>query len=158
MSGESSAGRAGLDPSLSCAYAISSDDVFWSGPCRDALLAHPRYRGRRTLAVDGLHRTTGWHVLRSLEIGSPGLRVAAPEPNPSPSGARIAWSGGLGTVRLAILDVRGHVVREAEFREPAGDFFWDGRDAQGRAAPGGIYFAQVSDDARTVARRLVRLR
>jgi hypothetical protein len=138
---------------------VESEDVIWSGSPRDSrCLRIESINAACTLAVDGLHRTDGWRVLRSLEIGPPGLRVAAPEPNPSLSGTHIAWSGASGAVRVAILDVRGRVTREADFSEPEGAFFWDGNDGRGRPAPGGIYFARVSDAARSVARRFVRLR
>ncbi len=138
---------------------LGSDDAVWSGSPYDSRCV--RIEGVNaacTLAMDGLGRTSGWRVLRSLDILPPGLRVAAPEPNPSPSGTRIAWSGALGSVRVTILDVRGQVVREERFSEPAGAFFWDGVDGRGHTAPGGIYFARVSDGAHTVARRLVRVR
>ena len=69
----------------------------------------------------------------------------------------------LGTpahVRLSLYDVGGRLVRVLMDRErPAGSYDapWNGLDASGHAAPGGIYFAKLEAGDLLATRKLVRL-
>ena len=75
-------------------------------------------------------------------------------PNPSLAGGIFRFllpnTAGEATTRAAALlvyDARGRVVWRREFGESEfGEFdvVWDGRDANGRRAPPGIYFARLN--------------
>jgi hypothetical protein len=84
------------------------------------------------------------------------LAFAAPRPNPS-SGV-VAFDFDLprpAAVRLSIFGARGEVVRAlASGDRPAGRHHatWDGRDARGRRAPPGLYFARFEAEGRSFRR------
>jgi hypothetical protein len=72
----------------------------------------------------------------------------APRPNPAPLGRSIVRFDLVqaGRVRLALYDVRGREVArlvDGEVAAGAHARAWDGRDAQGRVVPGGVYFARL---------------
>ncbi len=83
-------------------------------------------------------------------------------PNPFNPGTRIAFSlARAGRVRLAVLDLRGRVVRTLVDGElPAGDgeATWDGTDAAGRPVPSGTYLCRIEalGETRSVKLALVR--
>lgn len=84
------------------------------------------------------------------------LALAAPWPNPARAGATLRFTlPSAGEATLALYDVGGRLVRTlASGRHAAGEHAvrWDGRDAAGRAAPAGVYFARLAaaEGARTV--------
>jgi hypothetical protein len=55
---------------------------------------------------------------------------------------------------LDLLDLGGRLVKRAQLGgDPGGSWQWDGRDADGRAVPAGLYFARlVSGGSRSEAR------
>jgi hypothetical protein len=70
------------------------------------------------------------------------LRVA---PNPARGATSIAWTGARGAVALEVLDARGRRVASANL---AGDrWSWEGRAADGRSLPAGVYFVRARDAA-----------
>jgi hypothetical protein len=83
-------------------------------------------------------------------------------PNPFQSSAVLEWSQpAAGEVALDVYDVRGRLVRHiATGRRESGpqSARWDGRDARGRAAPSGVYYARLRAGAGTAVRKIVRLR
>jgi hypothetical protein len=82
--------------------------------------------------------------------------VAAP--NPFAADVRFALDGPATPGRIVTIhDVAGRLVRRLD-AEASDVLLWDGRDASGRATPGGIYFARVSADGRVAAVRLVKVR
>ena len=89
-----------------------------------------------------------------------GLRLAARgSPGPAPV---LEWEAPAGTrAWLRLYDVRGRLVRTLVPGDTVGDdaaprrAAWDGRDAQGRPAPAGVYFALLGGD--DGARRRVTL-
>ncbi|MCC6652481.1 MAG: T9SS type A sorting domain-containing protein [Candidatus Eisenbacteria bacterium] len=82
---------------------------------------------------------------------------------PNPSRGEVALSFTLsrdGRADLRVYDVSGREVavlasgpRSAGLHEAR----WDGRDARGDAAPGGVYFARLVTSAGSVTRRVLRL-
>jgi hypothetical protein len=90
------------------------------------------------------------------------LEVRPPWPNPSGGASRIAFLlPAAERVRLALFDVTGRrvrVLRDAD--SPAGwnAEIWDGRDAAGRRAPSGIYFARVDAGGHSAVARVLRAR
>jgi len=82
-------------------------------------------------------------------------------PNPFRSATSlVVKSPARQAARVQVVDVEGRLVRRlfAGTLE-AGDtiFRWDGRDAAGRPAPGGIYFLTVRGQRGSAARKLVRV-
>jgi len=71
-----------------------------------------------------------------------GIRLAI-APNPATT-ASVTWSGGVGPVRLEVLDERGRRVH-AFAGGAAGTWRWAGVDAQGTALPSGVYFVRARD-------------
>lgn len=65
------------------------------------------------------------------------------------------WSPG---GRIAIHDVAGRLVRVLEVSTEARVVRWDGRDAQGRRVPSGVYLVRPTADAITDERRIVVLK
>jgi hypothetical protein len=112
-------------------------------------------RGGTEVAVEpGPGSWTGGAAIRGIAPNPFGTRHGAEE-------ARIRYGLPRSTrVVLDLYDVRGARVRRLvdEIR-PAGpsSASWDGRDDLGRAAPAGIYFAQLRADGTTGRARLVRL-
>lgn len=92
------------------------------------------------------------------------VQLASPVPNPSASSCHLAWEipGAPGTnvsATLEVLDLQGRRVRTlVSGWTPVGRgaASWDGRDANGRAAPDGVYWARLRCDRGVATRRLVR--
>ena len=83
-------------------------------------------------------------------------------PNPFVSSTSIAFRLESSTnTRLSIHDVSGRRIRRLiEARMPPGEHHadWDGRDAGGRTAPAGTYFARLEIEGRALVTRIVRVR
>jgi flagellar hook assembly protein FlgD len=63
-------------------------------------------------------------------------------PQPAHAGVRIVTAPwGAAEARLEILDLSGRLVRRIE--GAGASFTWDGRAADGRPAPAGVYLARV---------------
>ena len=81
-------------------------------------------------------------------------------PNPSHPGATIELEIEGGAAEVGIYDLAGrrlHAMTAASDGERA-SATWDGRDADGKAVPAGIYFARATREGRVIAtRRLIRL-
>jgi carboxypeptidase family protein/flagellar hook capping protein FlgD len=96
-----------------------------------------------------------------IEAGRP-LQLAPPTPNPATTSTLIAWSlPAAARVRLAILDVRGRLVRGwSAASQPAGahSLAWNLRDAEGRAVPPGMYFVIFEADGAQRVRPVIRIR
>jgi len=86
----------------------------------------------------------------------------ANHPNPFNPTTRIAFTlPAPGHVEIAIFDLRGACVATlaaGERAEGAQALDWDGRDANGRALPSGVYLARLGTAAGSASRRLVLLR
>jgi len=85
--------------------------------------------------------------------------LASARPNPWTPSTRIAFTtGGAGAhVRIDLFDVTGRLVRTlVDGPQPTGpgEVTWDGRYADGRVAPQGLYFYQMmaADGFRAVER------
>lgn len=90
------------------------------------------------------------------------VQLEAPSPNPFHAATVISYKlPRAGTVRLAIHDLSGRLVRTL-IREnaPAGksQITWDGRDDAGRTVAAGVYACQLVTDFGTAVRPLIRLR
>ena len=95
--------------------------------------------------------------------GSSGAEFALlAEPNPFRSGTSLAFRVERSSdVRLRILDIAGRTVRLLmNAKLPPGDHHarWDGRDASGRQAPAGSYFARLEMNGRVKTTRMVLVR
>lgn len=90
------------------------------------------------------------------------LTLAAPAPNPSRGGVALAFTlPRAGRADLRVYDVSGREVAAlASGTHAAGlhEARWDGRGADGRPAPGGVYFARLVTDDGAETRRVLRLR
>jgi hypothetical protein len=84
------------------------------------------------------------------------------QPNPAPGPCALAFTlAEPAAVTLVVYDAGGRRVRVLESGAlPAGKRTtrWDGRDAAGRAAPNGVYFARLHAGGRVEARRFVLVR
>ena len=96
-------------------------------------------------------------------LGSRTGLAIAPSTRPARVPVAIVWqvgaapSGSAGT--LALYDLGGRcLVRTRLGDEPGGVWTWDGRDAQGRTVPAGMYFARLDSGSRHVETRVVLLR
>jgi len=98
--------------------------------------------------------------------GAPGraLALAFGAPQPNPSAGEVALHFTLpraGVARLELLDVAGRRVRTLrDGWSGAGthEARWDGRDAAGRDAPAGLYWARLALDGEVRVQRIVRVR
>lgn len=97
--------------------------------------------------------------------GPAGFAFASPFPNPTRSGTSFQFAlsaedlAAGGAVRLRIVDIRGREVARIDGSVQAGSqrLAWDGRAADGRLAPAGVYFAHLEVGKRSEVRRFVRL-
>lgn len=109
---------------------------------------------RLRLTVDAADRTDGPPIRTAISL--------AAYPNPTRGATGIVVTQPLAEfATLAIFDVRGRLVRRlVSARLPAGEHVvpWDGRDAIGRNAPAGLYFANLRRDRVTRTTRIVKLR
>jgi len=90
------------------------------------------------------------------------LSFRAPWPNPAAGPVRLVLELPVaGDAAVDVVDVAGRVVRSlVRGPAPAGPLAltWDGRDAAGRPAPAGLYFARASAGAERASARIVRVR
>jgi choice-of-anchor B domain-containing protein len=91
-----------------------------------------------------------------------GTRLLPNAPNPFVFNTSIRYAlAQPGDVQLRILDPAGRVVVNlAGGVRPAGEHRvrWDGRDANGRPVPAGVYWVELASPGHTDAARLVRVR
>lgn len=89
-----------------------------------------------------------------------GLRLAA-QPNPVRRSTRLHYALPTGgPVRLSVFDIQGRELRvllDGWQDAGAGSLGWDGRDAEGRVLPSGLYLARLSSVAGTQAAKLLLL-
>ena len=129
--------------------------------------------GIHTIVIqDATLDSTGKYRL-ALQIAKPTTAVASgplPDgivamspayPNPSISDVSLAFSLPVAmSVRLQVYDATGALVRTLA-NETLGpgrhEVSWEGRDARGRLAPSGIYYATLEAGARKLIRKLVRV-
>jgi len=78
-------------------------------------------------------------------------------PQPARAGVRIVTATlGTASARLEILDLSGRLVRRIE--SAGASFTWDGRAADGRPAPAGVYLARVVAGAEVRSGRICLVR
>jgi hypothetical protein len=92
-----------------------------------------------------------------------GARTLAVKSVPARTPVEMYWEAGPRTeprVReIHVIDVGGRRVASVPLRaDPRGIAFWDGRDAGGRRAPAGLYFARFDDGVGIATARIVLLR
>ena len=92
------------------------------------------------------------------------LELAAPHPNPARAVSRFSFGVPVevngAALELAIYDLAGRRVRElasGPARAGRATATWDGRDALGAQAPGGVYFVMLRAGAQSCRRKLVVL-
>jgi photosystem II stability/assembly factor-like uncharacterized protein len=120
---------------------------------------------RRLIAAT--HGRSQWTLdLTTLPTGVPpvgpvaSLELGAPTPNPSRGAVRLALDlPAAGAIEAAIYDLAGRRVASlaaGAFSAGRHDLRWDGRDAAGRTASAGVYFARVRSRLGTRSRAIVR--
>ena len=148
-----------------------SDGLTWA--CSELNVSdgtHPSATGRAKVADSLLAfvrrdvTTAPWYTLPgTLGVGGarpPRMQLAV-SPNPSRGSVAFAISGAPGVAwRLEVVDALGRVVHIASGTSAGGSeqHAWDGRDASGRLAPGGFYWARLRSHDIRVTRGFVRLR
>jgi len=89
---------------------------------------------------------------------APSLEMSSPWPNPSAGTVRLSFTLPANTRgSVAVLDVEGRTVRTLASGTLAAGMhtaLWDGRDAAGRTAAPGLYFARVSTALGTRSERI----
>ncbi|MFC1573147.1 right-handed parallel beta-helix repeat-containing protein [Candidatus Eisenbacteria bacterium] len=89
-------------------------------------------------------------------------RFVAAFPNPFSEGTTVIWNQAHpGQAELAVLDVRGRVIRVlSSGRMGVGEHrqIWDGRDRQGKSVPGGVYWIKVQANKVRSGIRVLRVR
>jgi hypothetical protein len=89
-------------------------------------------------------------------------RLAGAHPNPFNPATSIGFDlERSGPVRLAVMDLRGRLVRRLLDRDlPAGNhrIRWDGRDGAGRAMPSGVYLVRMRADGYTATAKMLLAR
>ncbi len=124
----------------------------------------------RAYAFDGQERgpcmEAAWFVVEASQ-GVPesgwarGLESLGTWPNPTAGPAALRFAvGRAGQVRAEIFDLQGRRVRELAGRFEAGQqaLQWDGRDAQGREVPAGVYLYVLRAGEGDLGGRLLRIR
>jgi hypothetical protein len=89
------------------------------------------------------------------------VQLGPSHPNPTWSLSRVEYSvPATGPATLRLVDPAGREVRTlVDGQVPAGrhEAIWDGRDANGRQVPAGVYFYQLNAGGRRASQRVVRL-
>jgi hypothetical protein len=93
---------------------------------------------------------------------APELRFGPALPNPARDYTTLRYAlPAAGTVRIAVYDVAGRLVRElVSGARPAGEngLSWDYRDGDGVRVPAGVYLARLEFGGRALTQQLVRLK
>jgi hypothetical protein len=94
--------------------------------------------------------------------GRGGVAIAA-RPVPGVAPITLDWEGSADAIgsaqHLDVLDLGGRLVRRVPLGgEPGGSWAWDGRDAEGRSVPAGLYFARLASGGRHAEARIVLIR
>ena len=116
------------------------------------------------LFVNPVHTAgTTIHITLGLAVGdaSPGMRPLRVEPNPAFGRLQLVLEdAAAGLAQADILDLQGRIVRRLgpTWLGPRARLDWDGADAGGNRAPGGIYLARVQRGGRVQTSRFVLLR
>jgi hypothetical protein len=140
------------------------DQLYWS-----FVAADPSGTGAE-IVTDFIHEATHW-TQRWIGI-TPFPTTGAPEPpirpfalevtpNPAAGETRLRWSvEAPDGATLEVRGVDGRLVRGIPLSGAGGETRWDGRDAQGRRVPAGIYWVRLTHAGARLdgARRLVWLR
>jgi len=96
----------------------------------------------------------------AAQIGS--LRLAGAYPNPFAPATTVAFDlPSRARATVSVYDAAGRLVRalaDGEFAPGRSTVEWDGRDATGREAAAGVYFARVSTEHGSASAKLVLLR
>lgn len=83
-------------------------------------------------------------------------------PNPTSTGATIRFQlPRAGSASLAVIDLAGREVRRldvASMEAGAQSLYWDGRDDEGRALPGGVYYYVLTAGVVRETQRLIVVR
>jgi len=89
-------------------------------------------------------------------------RLEAVSPDPASGEARVEFTlARAGIARVGVLDLQGReiaVIAAGAFEAGRHVAAWDGRTAEGRLAPAGVYFVRLSATAASSTRRVVRVR
>jgi uncharacterized membrane protein len=104
------------------------------------------------------------HAPATVSVAEPrtvaGIVLAPPRPNPSSSSTRLDFTlASAGRVDLAIFDAAGRRVAtllDEDVSPGPRSVTWDGREASGRMAAAGLYFARLTTPHGSVTRRIAR--
>lgn len=100
-------------------------------------------------------------AVSGVEPGAPAHLVLAAAPNPSRGAVTLSYALPVaGAVEVTVHDVAGRTVATLlSGRAEAGphEARWDGRDADGRRAPPGVYLCRVRAGGEAVTRRIARV-
>ena len=129
--------------------------------------ASPFFPGSPWITLAGNNVTeadlrTAAATLAVAEQGAPGAQLPLLEPvrpNPIRAQGEIAYTlRAGGEVRLTVVDVAGRVRAVVTYRPQAAGRHttrWDGRDADGRALPAGVYLLRLETAGRVTSRKVV---
>ena len=133
----------------------------------------PFLTGNRKLWVRARDAAGNWGLAAELDVVVNGAALTAADDAPrvlelssaapNPFVRSMSLTFGLpkpASVSVCVFDVNGRLVKTlASGSYPAGRHAarWDGKDAGGRAAPSGVYWARLVTQAGMLERRLVRL-
>jgi endonuclease I len=122
------------------------------------------FQGNRNPFIDRPDFVAAMYGLQSGvgDSGRPSLHALQNMPNPFFAGTTITFElPGESDAAILVYDLQGRLVKEIlSERLPAGAHrvIWDGRDASGRPAAGGVYFYSIQTDRGIEARRMVLVR
>jgi hypothetical protein len=124
-------------------------------PALALVLARHRSRGRLGRAP----RPESSARSRAAAVRPSRARGGRPNPFVAMTSLRFVLAHA-GRVELRIVDVRGRLVRRLESSSSPRRVrrSWEGTDLAGRAAPAGVYFAELVTEEGTATTRLVRMR
>jgi subtilisin family serine protease len=132
-------------------------------------------RIRFRFGSDGATGREGWYVddvvvdgfniggaLVPETFGAVTLRLLPADPNPFSGETRMRYAlGAASDVLVQIFDASGRLVRTLEAgHQPAGQYEvrWDGRDADARPVPTGLYLSRVQAGSEVATRKLILTR
>jgi len=129
-------------------------DSSW-GTSGEVYLRHPDFSAWQQYTV-GLSPTDLkiYRPVVPVEDSVQAPAVIMVSPNPAPRGGVIRFSKlGVEHKRISIFNLRGQLIRQWEIGDS--EAVWDGRDAQGKLSPGGVYLYRIDGSAAPVGGKIM---
>jgi|GEM_PF-5591879 len=125
----------------------SCEEVVAYAPCRFAAPDSIVLQASGILGIIGVPERTPAQVLRVLQAG----------PNPAHGSYVVRLDAPVGALDFSVFDISGRIVHRERVEHSGGSvsFAWEFRDERGGRVAPGVYFVQVSNQRKSITRKIV---